>query len=142
MKAVFELMAEHVVRLFKPPVGEGIPCSEKRVPKRQGFFDEIVGAQFSGAYRGCDCRVAGNHNHARLGRFFAQLPECVESVHAGQPYIQEDEIVRGFLDLFQAVLAASYSIGREAFINEDALQRLPDTWLVIDNEDSWHTGNS
>ena len=45
-------------------------------------------------------------------------------------------------DLLQALLAARNRFGGEAFVLEDAFQRLPDAGLVVDNEDSWHTGNS
>src|SRR5262245_28885624 len=86
--------------------------------------------------------MSGDHDNVRMRRFFAQLTEGVQTIDAGQPDIEENHIVGVLSHLLEAAFARRDRFRRKAFVFEDAFQRLPDTGLVIDNEDSWHTGNS
>src|SRR5207249_3623866 len=83
-----------------------------------------------------------NHDDVRLRRFLAQPSQRFEAIDAGKPDVEQHEVIHILLDFLQAVLAGRDGFGRKAFVLEDALQRLPDAGLVIDNEDSWHTGSS
>ena len=70
------------------------------------------------------------------------LLDRLKSVGTGQPNVQQDKVVSIFGKFFETLFAGGHSFGRETFVFEDAFQRLPDAGLVIDNEDSWHTGSS
>ena len=76
------------------------------------------------------------------GELSRRLAQRFEAVDSGQPDVEEHEVIGGFGNLLQALFAARNGFGGEAFVFEDAFQRLPDTGLVVDNEDSWHTGSS
>src|SRR5439155_4669669 len=86
--------------------------------------------------------MAGDHDDVGLGRFLPQLAERLQAIRVGQPDVQEHEIENAFRKFLQTLFTAGHGFSGETFVLEDAFQRLPDAWFVIDNEDSWHTGSS
>ena len=70
------------------------------------------------------------------------LNERADAIDPRQPNIEQNKRVGRVGHFFEAFFATRRSIGGIAFVFEDAFQRLPDAWFVVDNEDSGHTGNS
>src|SRR5262245_9088960 len=142
VEARFQLMPEQVIGLFETPVRKGIADGEQRVLERQRLFDEVVGAELGGADGGGNGRMARDHDDVRLRRLLPELSQGFQAIDSRKPDVEEDEVVGVLFNLLETIFAPRDCFRVEAFVFEDSLQRLPDTGLVIDNEDSWHTGNS
>ncbi len=56
------------------------------------FFEKVVGAEFGGTHRSFNRAMARDHHH--FGRIvqFANLGEGLETVHSGQPDVEQYDI--------------------------------------------------
>ena len=100
------------------------------------LVDQLVSA------KGKEESAAGDHDDVGMWRFFAQPTQGFQTIDARQPDVEENNIIGVLRDFLQATFTTRDRFRGEAFVFEDAFQRLPDAGLVIDNEDSWHTGSS
>ena len=98
------------------------------------LLDEVEGAQFGGAHGGLDVAVAGNHDDG--GGIFAgaNLLERLESVHAGQPDVEQNQIAGFLAQKIQASLAALHGFDAITFVPQHVGQRLADAGFVVDNQ--------
>ena len=76
-----------------------------------------------------------NHNRRTVGEGdFLDARQGFEPVDAGQPDIQQHQIVGGVPQFFAACLARFYGVGLVALVLQHARERLADQRLVVDNQ--------
>ncbi len=102
------------------------------------LLDEIERAQLGGFHRGLDGAVAGDDDdHGAVGeRALLDAGQRFQAVHAGQPDVQQHQIVGRVVELLAAFFAGGDGVGLVALVFEHAGQRLADERLVIDDEDA------
>ena len=69
---------------------------------------------------------------------FAQSREGRESIHAGQPDVEQDDVVHAACDPLEAAFAAVDGVHLVAFIAEDPAKRGAYTRFVVDDEYPLH----
>jgi hypothetical protein len=136
--ARLKLLLEFQVLAAQPLGLDGILQNDEGALDGERFLQEVEGAEFGGAHCGLDVAVARDHDH--LGVVFAlhQLFQGLQTVDAGQPDIQQDDVRRLVSQNLDALFTTAGEQGLVAFIRQHALQRAADLRLVIDNQDGLH----
>jgi hypothetical protein len=78
--------------------------------------------------------VTGNHDDRRIDAALAQPRQGRESVHAGQPNIQHDDVVRGAHDAVEAGFAALDGVDGVPLVAEHAAQRAAHPRFVVNDQ--------
>src|SRR5262249_15845676 len=103
----------------------------------EGLFDEIGRAEFRGANCGLDVGVARDHNDGHIGIVGFDAFKSFEAVYSRQPYVEHNATAKTILEEFQTLLAARCGFDFEPFVFQNALERLPNAGLVINNQYSF-----
>ena len=103
-----------------------------------GFSRKSKAPELSGAHRGLDVAVAGDHDD--FGMIFAlyQLLQRFQAVDARKPDIEQHDVGRFVPQEFQTLFAAAGEQGLIAFIRQHAFQRAADLRLVIHDQNGLH----
>src|SRR5262249_13707798 len=96
---------------------------------------EVVGAELGRLHRGLDGSVAGDHHHGGLGTDSLELREGVESIRAGHPDVEEDQVRALVLQPRNGFLRRSSHGDPVPLVLQHAAQGLLDRPLVVDDED-------
>ncbi len=130
-----ELVAQGAVFLGQPALVERVPDQQHGLVHRERLFQEVEGAQLGGLDRGLDGAVAGDHDDRRGGVALLEAPQDFQAVDAGQPDVEQEQVVVFLRRGFQAFLAGGYGVGFPAFFLEDVAQRGANAALVVDHQD-------
>ncbi len=79
--------------------------------------------------------VPGNHDHLRFDLPLPQTFERREPVDAGQPDVQQDDVVGLPRDLLQTNLAALDRVDTIPFVAQHGPERRPHARFVVDDQD-------
>jgi hypothetical protein len=127
---------------------DGVAEYEEGAVEREGFFEEVIGAELGRADGGFDGAVAGDHDD--LGRggaravgvaakvTAADFGEDVEAVAVGEPDVEEDGLEVGVAE--ERAGFGDGAGGRDGVVlfAEDGFERLADVGFVVDDEDVIH----
>ena len=89
-----DVRAQRAVLGFEPALPHGVADDEHRLLERQRLLDEVERAQLDRAHRRLDVAVAGDHHDRRVDAPLAQPRQRRQPVHARQPDVEHDDVVR------------------------------------------------
>jgi hypothetical protein len=117
---------------------ERVADDEHRFLEREWLLDEIEGAHLDRAHRRLDVAVARDDDDLRVDLPFAHAGQRRETIHSGQPDVQDDDVVRLSGEPLEAGLATLGGVDVIAFVAQHATQRAAHAGLVVDNQDGGH----
>ena len=99
------------------------------------LLEEVVGPEFRRAHCGFDGSVARDDDHlGHVGRVhLANLAQGVEAIAIGQPDIEQHDVVGGIAQQGQRLARGGRGGDDVTFFFENALERLADLSLVVDD---------
>ncbi len=132
-----EVLTQIADLLPQPAVVEGVIDGEQNALEGERLLQKIVGTEARGLHRGFDAAVAGDHDDGRRAGV-AQPFEHGQSVDAGKPEVEQDEIELVARVLGDPFLARLAERGLVSFVAEDVGEGGADGGLVVDDENSGH----
>ena len=130
---------EHLIFTAQGARFKGAGRDDDDLFQRKGLFDEIVGPLLDGAYGGLDGSVPRDHHDGQIG--MVPLEACLrgEAVHAGQPDVEENEIRAFRVGDLKPFLGGGGLKHFVPFVLQNAPEREPDGFLVVDDQNACHT---
>jgi hypothetical protein len=115
----------------------GVPEQHEEVLQGDRLLEEVVRTESRGLDRRVDRRVPGHHDDLRLTRLGADLSQEIEAAPVGEPYVEQDEVVR------LAKRSARVGEGRGcddvvALAPERAFETAANERLVVDDQQGRH----
>ena len=95
--AVLDLLLEGAVLRLQLALAQRVLDHEQRLLEGERLLDEVLRAHAHGLDRGLDGAVAGDDDHRHLGVERADAGQDLEPVHAGQPHVEEEQVVAAVL---------------------------------------------
>ena len=102
--------------------------------ERERLLDEIERAHLDRAHRGFDVAVAGDHHHLRIDLALAQPLQRHQTVDAGQPDVEHDDVEGRARDSIEALLAARRGLDVKPLVAQHAAQRGAHPGFVVDDQ--------
>src|SRR5262249_46063176 len=133
--AVAQLGTKRLVFFFEVPLLNGVADKNDDFFECERLFDEIEGAEFGGADGSVNGGVAGNHDDRRRMRERLDAGKGFETVHAGEPDVEEDHIKAAVGCPLDGALGRVGGFGDVAFVGEDGRQGFADAGFVVDDKD-------
>ena len=134
-EALLDLLLERAVLHLQAPRPQGVLDHEQGLLEGEGLLHEVLRAHAHGLHRGLDVAVTRDHDHRHLGIEDAQAGEGLEAVQAGQPHVEEHEVVTAPLEGGEAGLPALHRLHLVALVAEDPPQGGPHPALVVHDQD-------
>ncbi len=122
-------------RLLGPHQAQGVVQHHQQAIGRDGFLQEIQGAEPCRAHRRVDGRVSAHHDDRRLDASRAQTLEQLDAVAVRQRDVEQQHVVALLRDALRRQRHATGDIDRVALQRERLLERAQDGWLVVDDQD-------
>ena len=123
---------------LEPPLPQRVAHRQDGLLERQGFLDEVEGPELRGLHGRLDVRVAGDHDDLRVHMPIAQPLERHQPIDAGQPDIEQHDLIRPPANLIETRLAAVHGVHRVPFVAEHAAKRRPHARLIVDDQNRGH----
>src|ERR1700693_2042185 len=102
--------------------------------ERQRLLEEVVCPEPHGAHGGLDAGVAGDHHDGHFLQTAVRGFQDREAVAVAQPDIEEREVEVLLFQPLETLLARLDRSDRVSLVGQDLRERLPDSFLVIDDE--------
>ena len=83
--------------------------------------------------------MAGDHDDFGRILHFAYFLQDFETVDAGEPDVEENEVEGAFAELVETIFAAGTDADLVILVFEDAAQGFADAGFVVDDEDVGHS---
>ena len=114
---------------------------DERLIDGQRFFQKIVSPKLGCPNRSLNGSVAGDHNYFRRVIQFSNSFECLQSVHAGQPDIEQHYFETIFTtQQFNALFAAFRGGSFVALVCQHSLQRFANAGFIVNDQNFMHAG--
>ena len=133
--AMLDLLLEGAVLRLELALAQGVLDHEQRLLEGQRLLDEVLGAHAHGLDRGLDGAVAGDDDHRHFGIERADAGQDLEPVHAGQPHVEEEEVVAAVLQRRERRLPALHRLHRVALVAQDADEGAAHARFVVYDQD-------
>ena len=102
--------------------------------ERERLLDEIEGPEFGCLYRGFDGAVTRHHDDLEMGMCGFDRLEGLDSIHAGKPDVQDDQIGRLLFQNPQGILAAAGRNHLVPLVGQDSPEGLTDALFIVHNQ--------
>ena len=130
-----DVRAQRAVLRLEPALPHGVADDQDRLLERERLLDEVEGAHLDRAHGRLDVAVPGDHDHRRVDAALAQPRQRRQPVHARQPDVEHDDVVRRAQHAIEAGLAALDGLDGVALVAQHAAQRAAHAGLVVDDQD-------
>ena len=108
--------------------------------KRERFHDVVVGARIQPGDPVGDLAAGREDEHGHGVLAAAQSPEQGETVHAGEPDVEHDEVIGVLAQQVEGAFGARRTVDREAARGEPVAQCREEGAVVFDHEQSHRFG--
>src|SRR5919205_994886 len=123
---------------LQPLLPQCIANREHGLLDRERFFDEVKRAELRRAHRGLNVSVARDDHDSRIRSGGAELSQCLESIDAGKPNVEQDATVSALAERFQTLLTGGDGVSVEALVFHHRTQRVANAALVVNYENRIH----
>ena len=129
--------AQRAILRLQLPLSHRVADDEDGLFQRERLLDEIEGAHFDGADGGFDVPMARDHHHRRVHPALAEARQRCETIDAGEPDIQHDDVVGRAEYAIETRFAAIDRLDCIALVAEHAAQRAAHAGFIVNDKDGW-----
>ena len=129
-----DLALEQDVLGLEALLTEGVPDDLLDLLVDDGLHDVVVRAGPEGLDGRVERRVGGDDDDDLVGDLFPDTGEHLDAVHARQDDVGQDDVVHAGLEQGKALFRGLGAVDRVPFLDEDALDGLPQGLFVFDDQ--------
>ncbi len=128
---------QRLILRFEFPLPQRVSYHQHRLVQRQRLFDEVECPHLDRANRRFDVAVARDEHDLSIDLPFPQPSQGRETIHAGQPDVEDDEVdgLAGYP--IKTVFSAGDGVDCVSLVAQDSRQRCPHARLVVNDQDGW-----